>query len=100
MTYPSDGVRLGCAIRTKNSGEETFVQLTTIGALFERKVLISMIGPTRDETIKSAMAAIGVAKLAEEEVAHPPPGQGAGLLVALVRCGMAVEGLAQCLSER
>lgn len=57
--------RLGCAIPTKKTGDETFVQIVTNEPLLECRVLASAVGPNREEAIRVAMAAAGVTKLAE-----------------------------------
>jgi hypothetical protein len=74
-------------------------------------VLGSAVGPDRESAIEAAMAAVGVTELVPEEQSlrfsrrvdpppHPAPGKGeAGLLVALVRCGAAIEALAACYAR-
>lgn len=90
----TDEARLGCVIPAK--GGKIFAQVVTNEPLVHCRVLGSAFGATEDEAISAAMEKAGVAHLAAATptVGHPAPGKGeAGLLVALVRCGMAVDYL-------
>jgi hypothetical protein len=86
--------RLGCAIRTKKTGEETFVQIHTDEPLLECRVLASVVGPNREEAISAAMAAAGVTELVE----GPRP-QGA-IAYTKTSCSRVVTGssLRDCLA--
>lgn len=82
--------RLGCAIRTKKTGEETFVQIHTDESLLECRVLASAIGANEAEATAKAMALAGVTEL----VRGPRPISGAQTSPERVRSFLG--GLAAC----
>ena len=95
--------RLGCAIPTKKTGEETFAQIVTDEPLLECRVLASVIGPNREEAIRAAMAAAGVTELVEgpRPISAGRIGDDArikSLMAGLNACEIAVEGLIGAIS--
>ena len=94
--------RLGCAIPTKKTGEETFAQIVTDEPLLECRVLASVVGPNREEAIKAAMAAAGVTELVEgpRPVSAGREGDAVraqSLMAGLAVCEIAVEGLIEAI---
>lgn len=81
---------LGCAIPTKKG--EIFVQIVTPGPIGERKVLASVVGPTKEDALRAAISAAGIT-----ELFVVPSAPQTGLLAALSRCASAIEGLIGCL---